>query len=158
MRAIKIFTLTLLISIFSTQQSRAVVGVGSTFFNPGLGVSLALSGLGMSAYGFYKAEWDSSFIYPVLFFTGLVILDEKDKNIVFKKLDIDSLQNIERTDAIIYNLEVEEVNLIFDEISSSLAEDSTIEDASRMWDEMSDLISPETYKVLKSLISQSKSL
>jgi len=54
----------------------------------------------------------------------------------------------------IYNSEIEEVNLIFTEVQASLDSRSTVEDSKNLWNESRDLLSVETFMVLKAITSR----
>ena len=158
----KILTILILITPIK-QTNAAVAGLASLAgFNPAPlalaalaspvvgAVSLAITSVrndGDNADIGRSAHW-GFFIGGLI---GLVILDEDSRRIEFTKIDDKRAKrlNISLHELEIYNNEIDEVNIVFQEVTTYLSEESTINDSREVWAQMKDLISLESYKVMQ---------
>ena len=164
MKNIKTIILASLMLLSFQNRSHAVIGGGLpyifsstySYYTYGAMSDLAIAGLGMSVGGVIVAEYSDEATGFMLVLMGLVIMDEETQTLKFNtlsdKLAQDKGVNLE--DAAIYNSEIEEVNIIFNEVTSQLTKDSTVEDSKKLWSEHQDMLSVETIKVLKTISSK----
>jgi hypothetical protein len=81
--------------------------------------------------------------------TGLIILDEKNADLRFTPMTLETAGGLGVTSAelAVYNSEVEELNLIRSEVESRINRQSTQEEVNQIWMGYKDYLSPETMKV-----------
>lgn len=145
------------------QQSKAAVaGIVAIAGAPVAAGTIAMSGLATTAVGFLGTVSDDNcdggacLVYFVLgAFIGIVLLDDKSA-LEFKNVTLDNVKKLglKKSDIDIYNSELEEVNMLFNEVTSELTKDSTPQEAKRLWNQYSDLVSSETFSVMQALASQ----
>ena len=149
MKSIKSIILALLITIVPMQNSRAAVGV--VYGAVGLG-------WGPAAYALDLMYVSANIPNPALGFlgilAGIVLLDEEGKP-SFGELNSEQAKklNITKSEMDIYNGEVDQANIIFAEVASELNADSTREQAKASWANYEDMLSPETMKTMKAIVS-----
>ena len=158
MKTLKTLILTMFITLAPFQQTKAVVGL-FTMNGP-----LLLKGLGLSTGSVMivatsNCLWrpsKSCKILDLTFIAGAVMLNKQSKKIEFSKLNKSFAQKIKITERerLIYNDEVENLNLIIEEVSTQLSESSSEQDSKELWDNYLEMLSPETVKTLKMVISQ----
>jgi hypothetical protein len=87
---------------------------------------------------------------------GLILLDEEQGSVTFNKVKTEQAAKLALTeDQIeIYNSEIEEANILFEEVASNLTAESSVEESRAVWNEMQDFVSAETIEVMQSLISK----
>ncbi|WP_419172558.1 hypothetical protein [Halobacteriovorax sp.] len=165
MKAIKLFILALSISLASIQQSKAVVAGGLAIAGVPAAGGVALAGLGSVGGGFLMTMDASScdgggcVVFLVMgLLVGGILLDEEGSNFEFSKLELNLASEIGvSTDSLaIYNSEIEEANIIFNEVSSELTADSTVEESKGLWEEYRQYLSPETFEVMTKLVSKAQ--
>lgn len=160
MKTLQLLFLSLFITIVPMQQSKAAVaGVVAIAGAPAVASGIALAGLGSAGLGLLLTIADGNcdggacVVYFLLgAVAGVVLLD--DAGVVeFNHISLENAKKIgiKRSDVDIYNSELEEVNMVFSEVSSELTKESTPEDAKNLWSKYSDLVSPETFSVMQAL-------
>lgn len=155
MKAFKVISLAILLAVIPIKSASAAVGL--LIWNPGL----ALGGLASYVtFGLARvvAEEHSDgrrSIFSYLSLAGLIMLDSDTNSVQFTALDVTKAieLNVSESEIMVYNSELEEVNLVFSEIVSALDKNSTLEDSRELWNEASNFIAPETFKVLKAIAS-----
>lgn len=169
MRVIKVLLIALTISIVPVKKSEAAIGgVVALAGNPAVGGKVAIAGLGVFAGGTLLSIATGTSggceggicIIPAFFgfLGGVILLDEETGSFEFSQLDNQAVKELGITEreAETYNSEIEEVNIIFAEVSGSLDEESSVEESKELWAEYSEFVSPETFQVMQKLASVKK--
>ncbi len=161
MKLFKSILLAALIAFIPVKNSHGAFGAVMSLLSPGSGVPIALAGLATAGGGLAYAKMNSddmgrAFFGVVMFYTGLILLDEDSGEVSFDKISSDESRHLTASaDKIaIYNSEIDEVNTIFEEVVSGLNKNSTANDAKALWDDMSEFISPETYEVMQEIANK----
>jgi hypothetical protein len=154
---LKAAVLSVLMVAMPMTKSHAIVGVATG------NAPLALAGLASPAVGygmvFVGAETGMCHEFACLNFfafgilAGIVMLDEEGSSLTFKEISKETANefNISLKEMNTYNNELDEVNAVFEEVTSQLDADSTIEDSEALWSEYGEYLSPQTLKVMKTL-------
>lgn len=154
---LKAAVLSILMVAMPISKSHAIVGVATG------NAPLALAGLASPAVGYGMVfvgsetgmchEFECISFFALGIVGGLIMLDEDESTLSFQKLDskLANKYEIDAKSMNIYNSEIEEVNAIFEEVTSNLDKDSTIEDAQALWTEYREYISVQTYEVMQKI-------
>lgn len=160
MKLLKTLLLTTLITLVPVKNSNAAVGAAMALFAAPAGATVALTGLTVSGTGYIISEtnpgdFGSALVGGMAFWIGLLILDEQTNAVNFTQIDQDAALKLglESEKVAIYNLEIDEANMIFEEVSSLLDADSSTDEARALWDEMSEFVSAETFEVMQGIAS-----
>lgn len=163
MKMIKTLVLASLMTIVPVRQSNAAVSAVLAIAGTGGAGAVALAGLGSVGVGFLATMNSSScdgggclvgFLLGAT--VGAILLDNETGKFEFKKLDLDNAKSLglNAREMEIYNSEIEEVNLVFEEVSSQLSNESTIEESEALWSEYQDYLSSESFEVMKKLATK----
>ena len=154
MKTLKAIVFALLITIVPVQQSKAAIGL---FGGAGSrAIPTLFGGVVGTAAGFLDS-WNNgtSLLTYILVYGGLILLEDEGQ-IAFSKINEAQAKKLGITKAQmdIFNAELDEVNVIVLEVASELNPQSSIEDSKRAWANYTDMLSPETVKTMKAIISQ----
>ncbi len=165
MKALKVLTLSLVLSLASVSKTHAAAGLGLWAFGAPAAGKVALTGLYTIGGGVLVASqssngsenWFGVLVLVTALSLGVLFLDEEG-HFQFDQLSEDEAQvfNVTQSELEIYNQEVEEANMIFEEVRSQLHADSQVEEAELLWHEVSEFVSPETFLVMKKLAVTAK--
>ena len=161
MKTIRSFILLLSLVIIPTTQSKAAVAVITAFSNPAAAGQIAINGLAITGAGTISTmiwpadncDKGSCFMGLVAGITlGLVFL-EVNGDIQFSEVDplIGKELGLSASEINIYNMELDEVNLLTQEVLSGIKSYMTSQDAANLWLELKEFVSPETFAVMQSL-------
>lgn len=167
MKYLKLLVLSLCLSIGTAQSSKAAVAGVMAIAGSGGAGALALKGLysivgglALSVPGAVNSCNGGACLAPLALgsLIGLVILDEEAGQVSFCEINNETASKLglSNDEVSIYNSELSEANLVFEEVQSQLVNDSTLADSKELWNEMSDVLSPETFKVMKSIVKSMK--
>jgi len=164
MKTLKLTLLTALIAFAPVQSSQgAVSAVMAIFGSPAAG-GVALAALGSVGVGYLGTVTARSCdggtclaAFALGAAAGIILLDEEGGNVKFEAIEDFEAKALGLTqkEAGIYNSEVEEVNMLFQEVKSNLTGESSIKDAKAVWEDYKELVSEETFKAMK-VIAQEK--
>lgn len=88
---------------------------------------------------------------------GLVTL-EGEQEIQFKALSKADAAKIgaSESERLQFNSELDQANILFAEVSEQVAsiKNATVEDSANIWEEVKDLVSPETFSTMQKIVSQ----
>jgi len=157
MKKLIIALLTITILALPSNKTHAIVGVATG------NAPMPLAGLASPALGYAGVfvgaelglchEFACLNIFGLGIIGGLVLLDEEQASVSFEAIDESSAKEmgITKREIRIYNSELDEINAVFQEVSNELDESSTIENSRQLWQDYSEYLSPETYKVMTKL-------
>lgn len=154
MKKILGLVLSLLITTGLTQSTNAAIATVAVISGAyAEGLKFALLGLGWVYAGnaFNNTSKKLSLIGVV---TGAILLDESLSNISFQKISPVQAKESGLTlqEMISYNLELEEINLVFSEVVSELSENPSKENAKNVWAEYQNALSADAFSALVKLI------
>ncbi len=163
---LKITLLTLALTFIPVQKTQAGIAAGFALTG-GYAVAgkLALAGLASPVAGYVATHFDRgcSELACLRWFAsglilGVILLDEDSASFQFDKInETRALElGISKESAKIFNAEVEDANIILDEVTSQLDEDSHVDQARELWTEYKEYLSAETFEVMQLLVSPSK--
>lgn len=150
-------SLILLLSLGLTSiQSHAVVGTlaGLTGNLPAAKV-LSLSGLAMTGYGIFSPQVGDNQRRNLMWtFLGLVLLDEGG-DIEFDEIsyDLASVIGITETEFKSYHIELEEINIVFNEVSHQVEDGMDQDEVASIWDQYSLMLSKEAFSAMKKIVN-----
>ena len=157
MKYFKGLLLAALIAFTPVQQSQGAVAAGMAVFGSPAAGGVALAGLGSIGVGFLATMSARSCdggtclaAFALGAVAGLVLLDESGGNVTFEAIEDFEAKALGLTqkEAAIYNSEIEEANILFEEVKSNLTGESSIEEAKSVWADYKHLVSDETYKAM----------
>jgi len=166
MKKLVIAVFTVMMTIAPVQKSEAAVAGVMALSGAGAAGSVAIAGLasplvaglGLAVAG-AEDEMSSTIGFVVGLYVGgifgLVLLDEQTGEIEFNQIDKMAATKLALSDdqMEIYNSEIEEANILFEEVRSQLTAESSVEESRAVWSEMSDFVSVETMEVMQALVS-----
>ncbi len=161
---IKITVLSLIITLVPMQKSKAAVAGVAALAGASAAGNIALAGLASPVIGFgamaLSQDCDRG-VCAIFFFlgfvAGVVLLDEETKNFEFSELDNLKARElgIDQNSIEVFNSEVADANILMEEVSSQLNENSSVDEARGLWKEYRDYLSSETFEVMQILVSPS---
>jgi len=167
MRAIKLLALSLCLTLGTVQKSNAAVSAVMAIGGAPAAGAVAMTGLRFIGGGFVLSALAAiescgggaclgALAYGGII--GLVLLDEGTDSFTFNELKESGAKKlkISEDEMEIYNSEIDEINLIFEEVTANLNIDSSIEESKQAWSEVKEFVSPESFKVMQVLASQIK--
>lgn len=83
---------------------------------------------------------------------GLIILEEEGQ-IEFGPVH-GELKGITAEQIAIYNSEIEEANLVFEEVSSQIGSNTSVDDVKQIWKDYESVVSPETIEVMRAIVAE----
>jgi hypothetical protein len=136
--------------IISNKTVKTIGGI-STLVGAG---SLAVGFLGTATLGNSVLFLGFSLIGATTGVIGLVILDEKSGELKFSPLTKEQIKilGIAQSEAEIYNMEVEELNLVKEDIESRITDKTSNEEVVEHWKEGQQYLSKETLVVASKII------
>lgn len=160
MKTILLAALSIMISLAPVQKAHAIAGTVMAVGGVAGAGAVALTGLASPIIGTVIAtsadsydEWAGLGGFMVGTVIGILLLDEQQGSVTFNTINEATFKNLKitKSEAAIYNSEVEEANILFEEVKSELSAYSTVEESRALWSDMKDFVSPETFKVMKRL-------
>ncbi len=150
----KLFSIVLIASTLSFNSS----AIMSIFTG---GSTLALTGLGTFLGGMFVgftelATTNRMLIGGITMMGGILILDEQNQKFEFQRISKKmALENgITEEERSIFNSELPELNLLFEEISTTIVKEEYKANAELLWEENSDMLSPEVFTTLDKFITK----
>lgn len=160
MKKLLIAVFTIMMALTPIHNAHAIAGFSTG--NAGLvlgGIAGPVAGMHLIARSASSSENGQMIAFflglPAMIILGVVLLDEESGQIKFDEVDADQASKLGLTanEIEVYNSEVYEVNILVEEVSASLVTESTLKDSVELWDEMKEFVSPETFKVMQTLVS-----
>jgi len=161
MKKLLLAALSIMITLAPVQKAHGVAGVVMAIGGVTSAGTVALAGLASPFVGIFigqeaDEEWGGVSGFMIGSAIGLILLDEEQGSVTFNKVKAEQAGKLALTeDQIeIYNSEIEEANILFEEVASNLTAESSVEESRAVWNEMQDFVSAETIEVMQSLISK----
>jgi hypothetical protein len=167
MKKLIIAVFTVIMTMAPAQKSEAAVAGIMAATGAGAAGSVAIAGLASpfvmgTVMAVANAEDDVHFTLGFVLgaylgaLGGLVLLDEETGEVQFNQIDKAAANRLALSmkDVAIYNSEIEEANILFEEVRSELTAESTVEESRELWNDMRDFVSPETFAVMQKLVEK----
>lgn len=171
MKSLRTFFALLLtvVTLTHSQPSRATVGalVSTPVLIAGLYITAVSGGTTIAGLISCKRSGDDSglcrglmllFGIPVVAL-GLIVLDG-EQGVEFRPLTDDQATrlNISESELAVYNSEVDQANMLIAEVKAELSQkkNPSEKDSLNAWNNVRDLVSPETYATMQKIVSQSR--
>jgi hypothetical protein len=149
-----LLTLTTLAIIGTSFQANAIVGGITSFFAAGVGIPMALVGLGIDACVLHQVvetrgktcmDFDEATTETNVFYllVGTVLLDgENGRSLDFQEFSTEKLigMGLNKAEAQAYNNNTGELSEALKVVSSQLSKDSTVEDSKKLWQEQANIL------------------
>ncbi len=154
MKLLKAALITGLLGLGTVQTSQAAIAsiafMGGAF---GVAAQYGLVGLGWAYVG-NKIQGRNETLGYIALVSGLIILDENSGKVEFSKVSKEQaiLKGLTHTELESYNAEIEEVNIVFSEVTSQVNQDMDKTDLEALWQDHSDFLSSETFTALKKIV------
>lgn len=153
------------VTLSHSKPSQAAVGafVGAPLLIAGVVVAgggaityaLGKDQCGSNEYGLCSGLW-GLFTAPIILI-GLVLLDG-EQQVAFGELSPEQAKSlgVSAADAAIFNAEVDQVNMLMQDVKEELSQikKPTVNDSAAAWSNVKDMVSPETFAVMKKIAEQ----
>lgn len=155
--------LSIMLATLPVQNTQAAVGALTALFNPAIGANIALGGLAVMGAGTFitltsrSCDGGSCMVSLLLgFYGGMLLLDNDTQALKFGEVKLSDAEKlgVSEAEVRIYNQELEEANLVLEEVSSNLDESSSNEEVSARWEDVKEVISPATFKVMQAIVTK----
>lgn len=170
MKSLKIFFAVLLtvVTITHSQPSKAAVGalVSTPILIAGLYITAVTGGTTIYSYiSCNRGDHDESGLCSAvtllfglpLIALGLIVLDG-EQGVQFQSLSLEQANQLGVSEAelAIYNSEVDQANMLIEEVKTELSQQKnpTEQDSVVAWNNLKDLVSPETFATMQKIVSQ----
>ncbi len=154
MKKLQVALLSIILSTGFVSTSHAAVASIATLSGAyGVGLKFALVGLGW-IYAGKSFENSSKKLGLIGMVTGAILLDESGQKISFQNITIPDAKKagITLAEMLAYNSEIEEINMVFDEVVSTLEKQPSEENAFDIWADYQEALSQDAFNALKKLV------
>jgi len=154
MKLIKSAVLASLLTITAVQSTQAAVGSMALIVGMyGTSAKYALVGLGWT-YAGHKTTPLNEKLGKIALVAGLILLDEETSTVEFKQIsaEVASAKRLSLQEANAYNNEIEEINIVFSEVTSQIDEESSESEVEQLWQSHSEFISASAFSALQKIV------